>query len=209
MNTGNFAANHANERRINCVEGSVTQRGLIICGTGFKPVSARQKRGLEAHATKPQPGFHVEFTSCLIRVISGLCLLLLIATAAAAQTTQPRTRFLAIDVNIDPQGQSLAAYQVDFRALSGDVKLVGVEGGAPGAFAAAPYYDAKALQQSRIIIAAFSTDTALPTTKTRVARLHVQIAGDAIPDYQIKLIVAGNRDSKPIDATATFEPYQN
>ncbi|MBC8107746.1 MAG: hypothetical protein H7Z14_14230 [Anaerolineae bacterium] len=132
----------------------------------------------------------------------------MIATAAQAQTTQPRTRFMAIDVNIDPQGQSLAAYQVDFRALSGDVKLVGVEGGAPGVFAAAPYYDAKALRQSRVIIAAFSTDTALPTTKTRVARLHVQIAGDTTPDYQIKLIVAGNRDSKPIDATATFEPYQ-
>jgi hypothetical protein len=88
------------------------------------------------------------------------------------------------------------------------VKLVGVEGGAAEPFKRPPHYDAKALQQSRIMIAAFSTDSSLPTTKTRVARLHLQVRGVDAPDYELKLIIAGDRDAKPIPAAASYAPHQ-
>ena len=43
------------------------------------------------------------------------------------------TRFEAIDIYIDSGAQPLAAYQVELRATSGDVKAVGIEGGDPSA----------------------------------------------------------------------------
>lgn len=133
-------------------------------------------------------------------------ILLLLCAPLLAQTTQPATRFGTIDILVDPQGKPLGAYQIEFRATKGDVKLVGVEGGATEAYRRAPYYDPKALQQSRIVIAAFSTDSSLPTTKTRVARLHVQISGSDTPEYELKLVVAGDADAKPIEAKASYEP---
>lgn len=144
------------------------------------------------------------FHSCRFVWISGL----VFASCALAESTQLAVRFEAVDVFVDPQGQSLGAYQVEFKATGGDVKLVGVEGGEPEAYRKAPYYDPKAIQQSRIIIAAFSADSSLPNTRTRVARLHLQISGDAKPEYELKLMVAGDKDAKPIEAVASYTPYQ-
>jgi hypothetical protein len=151
-------------------------------------------------------------------VLSNLCasvpylwlilLFILNVSTAAAQSTQPAVRFEAVDVFVDPQGQPLGAYQIEFKATTGDVKLVGVEGGASEAYRKAPYYDPKALQQSRIILAAFSTDSSLPIVRTRVARLHLQVTGDAKPEYELKLMVAGDKDAKPIDAVASYAPYR-
>lgn len=134
-----------------------------------------------------------------------VALVVLLSSFAYSQTTQPATRFATLDILVDPQGKPLGAYQIEFRATRGDVKLVGVEGGASEAYRKAPYYDPKALQQSRIVIAAYSTDSSLPTTKTRVARLHVQIRGAEAPEYELKLVVAGDADAKPIEAKASYE----
>ena len=70
------------------------------------------------------------------------------------------------------------------------------------AFRAAPFYDPAALNQNRIVLAAYSTGEALPTSRTRVARVHVQAAGAVNP--QVKLVVAGSTDARAIEAAVSF-----
>ena len=117
-------------------------------------------------------------------------------------STQP-VRFAVVDVHIDAKGKPLAAYQVEFVAPS-HVKLAGIEGGDHPAFKEPPYYDPAALSRSRVILAAFNTGSDLPTTSFRAARLHVQIAGEQTPAWEVKLIVASDRDGKSISATTTL-----
>ena len=105
--------------------------------------------------------------------------------------------FTYLDVFIDAHGSSLAAYQFELRATSGDVKLVGIEGGEHKAFAEPPYYDSKALLAERIVIAAFNTGSDLPAGKTRVARLMVRV-GETKPKYDVKLQVCASADAKPV-----------
>jgi len=132
-------------------------------------------------------------------------LLLLLSAFAPAQSATQQIHFRAIDITVDPHGQPLAAYQFEFIAPQ-NVKLVGVEGGEQPAFAKAPYYDTKALSHDRVIVAALSTDAALPNTATRVARLHLEVIGDTDPNYQLKLVVAGDKSAKAIDAAAGWKP---
>ncbi len=113
--------------------------------------------------------------------------------------------FAAIDVTIDAGNTPLAAYQVEIRATAGDVTFVGVEGGEHAAFAEPPYYDPKALAQDRLILAAFNTGDDLPSGATRVARVHVRIVGDVVPEYAVTLPVAADRDGEPIEAEVTVD----
>ena len=46
----------------------------------------------------------------------------------AAISASAQTRFVAMDLIIDPKGEPLAAYQVEITAPAG-IKIVGVEGG--------------------------------------------------------------------------------
>jgi hypothetical protein len=110
-------------------------------------------------------------------------------------------RFGHVDVFLDSAGQSLAAYQCEIIATAGDVTLVGIEGGEHAAFKVPPYYDPKALGQKRIILGAFNTGTDLPSGRTRVARLMVQITGDARPAFDAKVQVAASPDGKATPAT--------
>jgi hypothetical protein len=135
--------------------------------------------------------------------------LLAVALVAAQPETQPvaaaAPRFVAVDVFVDSGPTPLAAYQVEFTgttAAGGSVTLVGVEGGAHPALAAAPYYDPKALAGGHIIIAAFTTAADLPSGKTRVARLHLRVEG-ATPNYAATLVTAGDAAAKPIPATVS------
>jgi len=80
---------------------------------------------------------------------------------------------------------------------------VGVEGGEHEAFAEPAYYDTAALMNNRIIVAAFGMADELPTGKTRAATIHLQIAGDAEPEYELMLTVAGNREGNEIAVTIT------
>jgi hypothetical protein len=81
--------------------------------------------------------------------------------------------FTAVDVYVDSP-KPLAAWQVEIRT---DATIVGVEGGEPKAYAEPPFYDPKALQGGRIVLAAFTTDAAPPSGRIRVARLHLQERG--------------------------------
>lgn len=106
-------------------------------------------------------------------------------------------RFTWVDIYADSGDVPLAAYQLELRATSGDFKIVGIEGGEHPAFATPPYYDPAALQNHRVILAALSTDDALPTGRTRVARVHVMIQGPP-PTYAATLTVAATASGDEI-----------
>ena len=120
-------------------------------------------------------------------------------------TAQPGVRFAPLHIYLDSGNSNLAAYQFELKAAAGQIKIVGVEGGGHKAFKEAPYYDPAALAKDRIIIAAFSTGSDLPKGRTRIATIHLQIAGDAEPQYELKLNVAADANAKEIPAEITFE----
>ncbi|MCZ6655433.1 MAG: hypothetical protein O7D91_20690 [Planctomycetota bacterium] len=136
-----------------------------------------------------------------------LLLTALLATAAFAQRgddAPAAVRFEFIDVYVDSGAAPLAAYQFELTDAAGSIKIVGIEGGEHEAFATPPYYDPKALKNNRIIIAAFSTADALPTGKTRVATIHVQVEVDVIPEIAINLEAAGDVQGKELDAVVSL-----
>ncbi len=120
-------------------------------------------------------------------------------------TVQPNVRFAPLHIYLDSGKKPLAAYQFELKAAAGQIKIVGVEGGQHKAFEDAPYYDPAALANDRIIIAAFDTDSELPQGRTRIATIHLQIIGDAEPDYELKLTVAADADANEIPAKISFE----
>lgn len=119
---------------------------------------------------------------------------------AGAERPDAPIRFRAVDVVIDAGEQPLAAWQFELAAETGDAKIVGIEGGEHPAFAQPPYYDPAALANHRVIIAAFNTGRDLPVGKTRVARLHVQITGQAEPEYAVRLEAAASPTGERIAA---------
>ncbi len=118
-------------------------------------------------------------------------------------------RFASINIYLDSGNTPLAAYQFELKTDPDRVKIVGVEGGDHPAFKEAPYYDPAALTKNRIIIAAFNTGTDLPTGRTRIATIHLQITGTAEPNYELILNAVGNPDGNPIDAELTLQRGEN
>lgn len=125
----------------------------------------------------------------------------LLCAAAPRQTEPQPVRFMAVDVLVDSGDEPLAAYQLDLRVV-GRARIVGIEGGASAAFAEPPYYDPAAIQQDRVIIAAFSTvDPALlPTGRTRIATIHLQVDGDEDPTFDAAVTATATADGSPIHA---------
>lgn len=117
------------------------------------------------------------------------------------------SRFAAVDILIDSQDKPLAAYQVTFSASRGDVLIVSIEGGEHAAFSDAPFYDPKAIQNERAILAGFSTNEAkdLPKGRTRVATVHVEIRGDIEPQYEWKLDAAATVGGETIPAKVAVQ----
>ncbi len=110
------------------------------------------------------------------------------AVAESDVTDRSATRFTTVDIYLDSGDMPLAAYQLQFKATEGEVKIVGIEGGEHDAFSEPPYYDPEAIQRERVIIAAFNTSDAsqLPAGRTRVATIH--LTGDrrnVQPQYQL------------------------
>ena len=137
--------------------------------------------------------------------------LLLFGLAAGLLAQQPateesRSRFRAVDIYVDAGTTPLAAYQLEFAATNGVARIVGIEGGEPSAFRQPPFYDPKALQHERVIIAGFSTAAAtdLPTGKTRVATIHYQTADTQPPQFELKLQAAGDPQGTRISAQPSF-----
>jgi len=124
--------------------------------------------------------------------------------AQPAATSSASVRFQAIDIYVDSKDKPLAAYQLEFTATAGDVKIVGIEGGDHAAFAEAPFYDPQAMQHERVIIAAFSTADKLPTGKTRVATIHVQVTGKADPRFELKLQTAADARGNVLQTETSF-----
>ncbi len=136
-----------------------------------------------------------------------LLLTMLLATAAFAQRgddSPAAVRFEYVDVYVDLGDAPLAAYQFELEDATASIKIVGIEGGEHQAFATPPYYDPKALKNNRVIIAALSTADDLPTGKTRVATVHVQVATEVKPKITINLTVAGDVEGNETDAEASF-----
>jgi hypothetical protein len=146
-----------------------------------------------------------EITAIILMSISIIVPVLAQQSEQDITTVQPRVRFAPLHIYLDSGNKSLAAYQFELKAAAGQVKIVGVEGGQHAAFKEAPYYDPAALANDRIIIAAFNTGRELPKGRTRIATIHLQIIGDAEPDYELKLTVAADANAKEIPAKITFE----
>jgi hypothetical protein len=135
---------------------------------------------------------------------SALLFLLILAFYGQlfAQSTNT-IRFQPVEIFADAQTNALAAYQLEFKVTSGNAKIVGIEGGEHHAFSEAPFYDPKAMQNERVVLAAFSTQPAdkLPTGKTRVATIHLQISGSDELKFETKLSTAANSGGKKIAVT--------
>ena len=129
-------------------------------------------------------------------------------TASANDASAPGDeRFTAYDVWIDSGAAPLAAWQVEIAATDGRARLVGVEGGDPGAFAAPPYYDPKALASGeRIVLAAFDTGSALPSGRARVARIHVLVEGPVEPRLSARIVAAADSEGRALEARVEVRP---
>ena len=145
-------------------------------------------------------------------VILAIFSLVVFGQAVVLRAQQPateegRSRFRTIDIFVDSRSTPLAAYQVEFAATNGAVKIVGIEGGEPDAFRHPPVYDPKAMQKDHVIIASFSTaaPSTLPKGRVRVATIHIQVTGDHVPQFNIKLQTAGDSRGRKIFARASFE----
>jgi len=113
--------------------------------------------------------------------------------------------FRAIDVYVDSGSVPLAAYQLEFSVTNVPTQIVGIEGGSAKVFREPPFYDPKAMQQERVIIAAFSTESPehLPLGKTRVATVHIESIGETRPSFELKLQAAADPAGKRTSATVS------
>ena len=108
--------------------------------------------------------------------------------------------FEAVDVFVDSGNQSLAAWQLELTSRSKGVQIVSIEGGEHPAFSEPAYYDPRAMQNNRVILGAFSTGNDLPTGRSRVARVHVQVRGPGKRLWHTELTTSANADGKRIPA---------
>ncbi len=129
--------------------------------------------------------------------------------AQPAALEEGRTRFCVVDIYVHSRTTPLAAYQLQFAVTNGAAKIIGIEGGEHPAFREPPFYDPKAMQHERVIIAAFNTGSAdqLPSGKTRVATIHLQISASEPGPLQceLKLQAVGNAEGVRINAAASFQ----
>ncbi len=144
-----------------------------------------------------------------MRICIGI-LSLGLAAGLLAQEPAPeegRSRFCAVDIYVDSGSTPLAAYQLELAATNGAARIVGIEGGELAAFRQPPYYDPKAIQHERVILASFSTAAAseLPTGKTRVATIHYQTTDTQPPRFELKGQTAGDAQGNRISVRASLE----
>ncbi len=128
-----------------------------------------------------------------------------------AEIGKPKVRFATYDVFINSGGVELAAWQFELIYQPKRVAIVGIEGGAKEPFPPGkpPFYDRQGWQGGRIVIAAFTTaKEGLPTTRCRIARLHLRLEGDAPPELELKLVAAARPGGERIPALLELELMQ-
>ncbi|MGD8499801.1 MAG: hypothetical protein PVJ86_04095 [Phycisphaerales bacterium] len=141
-------------------------------------------------------------------ILTSVCVMVPVLARQSEQdypAVRTSVRFAPLHIYLDSGNRPLAAFQFELKAAAGQIKIVGVEGGQHEAFKEAPYYDPAALANDRIIIAAFNTGQDLPKGRTRIATIHLQIIGDAEPEYELMLTVAADADGEEIPAKISFE----
>ena len=126
------------------------------------------------------------------------------------QAAAARSTFGYVDLFVDAGDAPLAAYQIDFHSTTGGLRIVGVEGGEHALYRDAPYYDPRAMQGDRVIIAAYAAGPreALPVGPVRVARVHVMYSSDADATLHATLDAAANFEGDAIDATIAWRKGQ-
>ena len=146
----------------------------------------------------------------MTRRVFILTLTLLSAAALWAQEAPtpreaPTEDIAFVNVFVDSGARPLAAYQLELKAETGNVKIIGIGGGDHAAFRDAPYFDKAAMSGDRAILAAFSTDRKLPTGRTRVARVMVYVEKGVAPRYTLKLTTAATIGGEKIKGTVSIE----
>jgi hypothetical protein len=141
---------------------------------------------------------------------SILILFLGLAASLGAESSAPeegRSRFRALDIYLDSKGAPLAAFQLELAITNHTARIVGIEGGQHPAFSDPPFYDSRAIQHERVILAAFSTNSPalLPAARTRVATVHIQLLGPSAPLYALNVEAAADAEGRRILAHATCE----
>lgn len=153
---------------------------------------------------------HMTSGRLAVVVHAGLGLLIISGVAHADPTSwgveQSGPRFRPVDIFVT-SARPLAAYQLELVVEAGEATLVGVEGGEHGAYRQPPYFDPMALMGDRIVLAAFSTASELPTGRTRVATVHVREAG-AEPRYTVRLQAVADPQGKKLAAEVELVPRQ-
>lgn len=143
----------------------------------------------------------------------AIILILLTLSWAFADEVGPGTgekdiRFQAMDIFIDSKTEALAAFQVDVRYEKDRVKIVSLEGGETESYQEPPYFDPKGMEHGRIILAGFTLDDP-PKGETRVARLHLRIQGEMMPDLTIWVMTAARPGGERIAAKARLIPVNS
>lgn len=144
----------------------------------------------------------------MVIILISICLVVSVPAQQSGQenpSVQPAVRFAPLHIYLDSGDKPLAAFQFELKAVAGQIKIVGVESGEHTAFKEPPYYDPAALANDRIIIAAFNTGSDLPTGRTRITTIHLQIIGDIEPEYELDLTVTADADGDRTPAKITFE----
>ena len=135
---------------------------------------------------------------------AGLIEPAIIQIEGPAGTEAHDVRFEAVDLIVDSGEIPLAAWQLEIRSRSAGVGIVGIEGGDHEAFQNPPYYDPRALNNDRVILAAFSTADELPSGRSRIARLHLQLEGAGPREFEIQINVTATVDGELIPATVSI-----
>lgn len=131
------------------------------------------------------------------------------ALSAWPQAADTGIRFAALEIFLETE-EPLAAWQFELRESSGRMRVVGVENGESDVFGDAPYYDLEAVvggTADRIVVADYSLNPTdeLPSGRSRIATIHVQLQGAAAPDYVLNLVAAGGASGEPIQASIDLD----
>jgi hypothetical protein len=136
----------------------------------------------------------------------SLALALFAGPASADETAvAPARSFATIEVWIDSGESVLAGWQLRADFGKSDARIVGVEGGAPGAYHEPPHYDPRALNGGEIVLAALAEGNELPAGRILVAVLHVEHAPSGLPPLEISDVIGVGTDGRAVEARVVQE----